>query len=162
MFPHAIANGRNHKGIIAGKLNGVIAATTPTGWRTSSTSTPLATPSRFSPLSRCGIAVAASVDSMPRSTSPRASASVLPMSSVTSRAISSCRSQSASRSAITARARFCGGVARQAGNASCAARTAASTSDAALRGTRATTSPVAGLMSSSSSTPPASTHSPPM
>ena len=60
VFPHATANGRNHSGIIAGKLNGVIAATTPTGWRTSSTSTPVATPSRFSPLSRCGTAIAAS------------------------------------------------------------------------------------------------------
>ena len=34
VFPHATAYGRNHSGIIAGKLNGVIAATTPTGWRT--------------------------------------------------------------------------------------------------------------------------------
>ena len=33
VLPHAIAKGRNQSGIIAGKLNGVIAATTPTGWR---------------------------------------------------------------------------------------------------------------------------------
>ena len=49
------AKGRNQSGIIAGKLNGVIAATTPTGWRTISTSRPRATPSRFSPLIRCGM-----------------------------------------------------------------------------------------------------------
>ena len=52
VLPQAIAYGRNQSGIIAGKLNGVIAAQTPTGWRTSSTSTPVATPSRFSPLRR--------------------------------------------------------------------------------------------------------------
>ena len=88
-LPHASAKGRNQRGIIAGKLNGVIAATTPTGWRICSTSTPLATPSRFSPFSRWGIAVAASTDSIPRPTSPRASSMVLPMSSVTRRASSS-------------------------------------------------------------------------
>ena len=88
-LPHASAKGRNQSGIIAGKLNGVIAATTPTGWRICSTSTPLATPSRFSPFSRWGIAVAASTDSIPRPTSPRASSMVLPMSSVTRRASSS-------------------------------------------------------------------------
>ena len=71
------------------------------------------------------------------------------MSSVTRRAISSWFDQSASRSAITARARFCGAVARQAGNASRAARTAASTSASPLSGTRAATSPVAGFTSSS-------------
>ena len=48
-------------------------------------------------------------------TSPRASGSVFPMSSVTSRASSSRFAQSTSRIAITARARFCGGVARHAG-----------------------------------------------
>jgi hypothetical protein len=31
--PAPTATGRNHKGIIVGTLNGVIAATTPTGWR---------------------------------------------------------------------------------------------------------------------------------
>ena len=105
---------------------------------------------------------AASVDSIPRSTSPRASSSVLPMSSVTSRAISSWLAQSASRIAITARARFCGGVARHAGNASRAARTAASTSASPESGTRAATSPVAGFTSSRVSPPAASTQPPPM
>ena len=74
VLPQPTAKGRNQSGIIAGKLNGVIAATTPTGWRTISTSTPRATPSRFSPFSRWGIAIAASTDSIPRPTSPSASA----------------------------------------------------------------------------------------
>ncbi len=88
-FPQATAKGRNQSGIIAGKLNGVIAATTPTGWRTSSTSRPLAIPSRFWPFIRWGMAVAASTDSIPRPTSPSASSWVLPMSAVTSAASSS-------------------------------------------------------------------------
>src|SRR3954464_10286328 len=32
VLPQAIANGRNQNGTIAGKLNGTIAAQTPTGW----------------------------------------------------------------------------------------------------------------------------------
>ena len=71
------------------------------------------------------------------------------MSSVTSRASSSRCAQSASRSAITARARRCGGTARQSGCAARAARAAASTSAAPDSGTRARTSPVAGSTSSS-------------
>ena len=163
VLPQAIANGRNHSGIIAGKLNGVIAPTTPTGWRTSSTSTPPRDALEVLALEQVrDRAVAASVDSIPRSTSPRASPSVLPMSSVTRRAISSWCSQSASRSAITARARFCGGTARQAGCASRAARAAASTSAAPESGTSAASSPVAGLRSSSVPSPAASTQPPPM
>ena len=100
-LPQATAKGRNQSGIIAGKLNGVIAATTPTGWRTSSTSSPLAIPSRFWPFIRWGMAVAASTDSIPRPTSPSASSCVLPMSAVTSAASSSRCSSSTFRSAIT-------------------------------------------------------------
>ena len=33
VFPQAIASGNIHSGTIAGKLNGVIPAHTPTGWR---------------------------------------------------------------------------------------------------------------------------------
>src|SRR5437763_13179520 len=39
VLPQAIANGRNQNGTIAGKLNGTIAAHTPTGWRIVSQST---------------------------------------------------------------------------------------------------------------------------
>ena len=33
VFPHAIALANIHIGTIAGKLNGVMPATTPSGWR---------------------------------------------------------------------------------------------------------------------------------
>ena len=41
VLPVTMANGRNHIGTIAGKLNGAIAATTPSGWRTTWQSTPV-------------------------------------------------------------------------------------------------------------------------
>jgi hypothetical protein len=47
VFPVAIAYGRNQKGIMPGKLKGVIAATTPSGWRIIISSTPRATSSRL-------------------------------------------------------------------------------------------------------------------
>ncbi len=161
VFPAAIAFGRNQSGIIAGKLNGVIAATTPTGCRTSSTSIPRAAPSRFSPFIRCGTAAADSTDSIPRPTSPRASTKVLPMSSVTSLARSSRRVSRASRRSSTARARCGAGTARQPGWASAAARTAASTSARPERGTLASTSPEAGSRSSRASAATASVQAPP-
>ncbi len=40
-FPHAMAFANIHIGTIAGKLNGVIPATTPSGWRIEKTSTPV-------------------------------------------------------------------------------------------------------------------------
>ena len=46
VLPLTTANGRNHSGTIAGKLNGVIAAQTPIGWRIAMQSMPLATFSR--------------------------------------------------------------------------------------------------------------------
>ena len=83
MLPQPTAKGRNQSGIIAGKLNGVIAPITPTGWRTISTSTPRAIALEVLALSRCGTAIAASIDSIPRPTSAKASSKVLPMSGVT-------------------------------------------------------------------------------
>ena len=47
VLPQATAYGRNHRGIIAGKLNGVMAATTPSGWRNINSSMPRATSSRL-------------------------------------------------------------------------------------------------------------------
>ena len=41
MFPHAIAGANIHIGTIAGKLNGVIPPTTPSGWRIEYTSIPV-------------------------------------------------------------------------------------------------------------------------
>ena len=99
MFPHAIANGRNQNGTIAGKLNGTIAAHTPTGWRTVSASTLRETSSSTRPCIVVGTAHAHSTISIMRATSARASISVLPISVVTERASSSLRATSPSRSA---------------------------------------------------------------
>ena len=62
-FPHAIATGYIHIGTIAGKLNGVIPATTPSGWRIECTSVPVETDSEYPPFSRCGIPQANSTTS---------------------------------------------------------------------------------------------------
>ena len=151
VLPHAITKGRNQNGTIAGKLNGTIAAHTPTGWRTVSASTLRATSSMIEPCIVVGTAHAASTISIMRPTSARASGSVLPISIVTVRAISSLRTTSFSRSVNRRRARSGTETARHAGSASRAALTAASSSAEVERGTRARTSPVAGFMTSSSS-----------
>ena len=65
-----MAIGRVHSGSIAGKLKGVIAATTPNGWRTDHESIPLPICSENSPLSRWGIPQANSTTSKPRDNSP--------------------------------------------------------------------------------------------
>ena len=78
----------NQSGIMAGKLNGVITPTTPTGWLTISTSIPRETPSSISPFSMCGAAMAASTASIPRPSSAEASGTVLPMSVASRRASS--------------------------------------------------------------------------
>src|SRR3982751_3989577 len=49
VFPHAIAIGYIHIGTIAGKLNGVMPATTPSGWRIEYESTSVETFSLYSP-----------------------------------------------------------------------------------------------------------------
>ena len=88
-LPVAIAYGQNQQGTIAGKLNGVTAANTPSGWRTYSQSMPAATSSSVLPIMSVGIPQACSTFSMPRRTEPRASSSVFPFSRVTVAAISS-------------------------------------------------------------------------
>ena len=80
VLPHAIANGRNHMGTMAGKLKGAIAANTPIGWRTVSQSTLRATFSRLRPCIVVGMAHAHSIISIARLTSARASGRVLPIS----------------------------------------------------------------------------------
>ena len=89
VLPQPIAKGRNQYGTIAGKLNGTIAAHTPTGWRTVSASTLRETSSSTRPCIVVGIAQAHSTISIIRATSARASTSVLPISVVTERARSS-------------------------------------------------------------------------
>ena len=87
VLPQAIATGNIHIGTIAGKLNGVIPTHTPSGSRNENRSTPVETCAEKSPLSSCGIPQANSTTSRPRWTSPRASLSTLPCSSVIASAI---------------------------------------------------------------------------
>src|SRR5690349_15210718 len=65
VFPAAIAIGKNQSGTMAGKLNGVISPTTPTGSRTEYTSTPVDAFWLNSPLVRCGMDRANSTTSRP-------------------------------------------------------------------------------------------------
>ena len=150
-LPQPIAKGRNQNGTIAGKLNGAIAAQTPTGWRIVSASTLRATSSAMRPWIVVGIAHAASTISIARATSARASAIVLPISAVTDWARSSLRCSMPSRRAKRIRARPMTLTARHSGSAARAAATAASRSAAEDSGTRASTSPVAGFVTSSCS-----------
>src|SRR5882672_12170298 len=57
VLPHATANGKNHIGTIAGKLNGAMHANTPSGWRTDSQSMPCATSSSAVPINNDGAPV---------------------------------------------------------------------------------------------------------
>ena len=160
VLPQAIAKGRNQNGTMAGKLNGAMAAQTPTGCRKVSVSTAVATFSSTRPCMVWGMAVAASTISMARPTSARASGKVLPISRVTARAISSWWASSTWRKPNSQRARSIVERLRQAGKAARAAATAASTSSAPDSGTRASTSPVAGLVTSSWSPAAAGRQSP--
>ena len=81
-LPHARALANIHTGTMTGKLNGVIPATTPRGWRMEYTSTPVDACSLYSPLRRWGTPQANSMFSRARATSPRASAVTLPCSEV--------------------------------------------------------------------------------
>ena len=162
VFPHAMANGRNQSGTMKGKLNGVMPAKTPIGWRSMSESIPRETSSRFAPCISDGMPVATSTHSSPRRTSPEASLIALPLSTVTSMASSSLASSRRYLKSKHTRARSTGGVERQAGKASRAARTASSTTDAPESGTWPSTSPLAGLVISIVSAPSASTQRPPM
>ena len=145
VLPQAIATGNIHSGTITGKLNGVMPAQTPTGWRTLWLSTPDPTFSEYSPLRRCGTPQANSMTSMPRCTDPIASGSVLPCSAVTSSASTFWLSCMSCRNFCITRARRSGGASRQAGSAAVAACTAESTAAASAYGTCLVTSPVAGL-----------------
>ncbi len=80
LLPTAMLMPNIHIGIIAGKLNGVMPAHTPNGWRMEYTSMPGPAPSVYSPFSACGMPQANSITSSPRCISPRLSASTLPCS----------------------------------------------------------------------------------
>ena len=66
MLPQAMATGYIHMGTIAGKLKGVMPATTPRGWRSVKVSTPVDTCSEYSPFTRWAMLVTNSTTSSPR------------------------------------------------------------------------------------------------
>ena len=125
-----------------------MAANTPSGWRTVWQSIPEAMSSSDVPCMRVGIPIARSTLSIARRTLLRDSSSVLPCSSVTVLAMSSKRRSRRFLSLKSGLMRWTGGVARQVGNALSAAWAARSTSLAVPRGTRASSSSLAGLRTS--------------
>ncbi len=97
VLPQAMASGNIHIGTMAGKLNGVMPATTPSDWRMEDTSTRLETWVDSSPLSWVVIPQASSTISRPRATSPSASECTLPCSAVIRAAMSSRWASSSAR-----------------------------------------------------------------
>ena len=97
VLPQTIAIGNIQSGTIAGKLNGVMPAQTPTGWRIVSQSTWRAMLASDWPMIRLGTPQANSTTSTPRWTDARDSARVLPCSRVTRLASSSACAASFSR-----------------------------------------------------------------
>ena len=122
-------------GTIAGKLNGVMPATTPSGWRIEYTSIPVEACSVNPPFIRLGMPQANSTFSRPRCTSPIASESTLPCCAVIAAATVVLRSSRSSRIWNITSARFESDVARHAGNASAAAATAWPTSSGLAKST---------------------------
>ena len=148
VLPQAIATGHIHMGTMAGKLNGVMPAHTPKGWRIDQESKPRPTFSEKAPFNSSGMPHANSTTSMPRVSSPRASSSTLPWSvMMRSTNASKCCSTSVLKRNRT-RARESAGVAAHPEKAVWAAAMTPSTSAFEANGTRARTSPVAGLKTS--------------
>jgi hypothetical protein len=143
-LPQATATGTNQSGTIAGKLNGEITATTPSGCRRLYESTSVETFSLNPPRSAEGIPQAYSMTSRPRCTSPAASASTLPCSAVITSASRSRRAWTSSRKAKSAAVRFASDASRQARAARSAACTATATSAAQASSTVPVRRPVAG------------------
>ena len=162
VFPQTMANGRNHMGTIAGKLNGVMAAQTPTDCRIVSELIPRDTPSSTRPCMVIGDAQATSITSIARVTSARASERTLPPSRVTEAASSSILFRNCSRSAKINSVRSPIERERQSGQAALAAATAASTSSRPDSGARAITSPFAGFVTSTKLEAFAGTQRPPI
>ncbi len=117
VLPAAIAMGKNHIGTIAGKLNGEIIPTTPSGCFVEYTSTPVDTCSEYSPLRWCARPVANSTTSWPRVISPSASLTTLPCSDVMISASSPFSASSSSRKRKRIACRLASDRSRQAGNA---------------------------------------------
>ena len=145
VLPQTSAIGNIHSGTIAGKLNGVMPATTPSGWRSVYASMPALTFSVNSLFRSCGAPQAYSTMSMPRASSPAASDNTLPCSREIAATSSSARCSSSALKRNMTRARASGVVVAHAGNAAFAASTARPTSAAVANGTRAPSAPVAGV-----------------
>ncbi len=146
-----------------GKFHGVMAATTPSGSRRLKSIASGALGGRTSPPIRQPSPAKYRRMSRARSTSPVASASVLPSSRVSVRATSSRRSVSSSAALKRMAPRAGAGVARQAGNASAAAAAACAASAAVADGNTARTSAgSAGDLVSKVAWSLAATQSPPI
>src|SRR5581483_3599537 len=152
-LPQAMAIGNIHSGTMAGKLNGVIPAHTPSAWSSEWQSTPRPILGACSPLSRCGAAVANSTTSAPRCTALAASLIVFPCSSEMMRARFSRSSSRRSRNFARTRARVNGGVALHRGPARCAASIAMATSAPLANGTCRIIRPSAGSNTGPERTP---------
>ena len=148
VLPHAMATANIHMGTMAGKLNGVMPAHTPSGLRMEYMSIWRDTLSENSPFMKCGMPQANSTTSRPRWTSPTASRNTLPCSDARVLASASFSAVTSSRNLNITRDRLTTEVVDQSANASCAAAMAASTSAWDARLTRACTSPVDGLNTS--------------
>ncbi len=129
----------------AGKLNGVMPATTPSGWKSLQLSMFGPTLRLYSPLSSSGAPQAYSTFSMPRCSSPTASSRVLPCSSLISAAILSLLASSSCLKRNMTWARLAGGVLRQAGKAALAESMAAWMVPRSASSTWRTGSPMDGL-----------------
>ena len=145
VLPAAMAVVTIHSGTMAGKLNGVMQATTPTGWRSWVTSTPVEACSRVSPFMWWTRPAQNSTFSRPRVISPSASSRTLPCSAVMIAASSPRRAVMIWRRLNMMFARLAMPVDRQAGAAVSAASTAVVRVAASARGTWPVWTPVAGL-----------------
>ena len=146
VLPAAIAIGKNHIGTMAGKLNGEMMPTGPSGWRTEYTSTLVEAFSVNPPFNKCGTPQANSTTSWPRLTSPNASETTLPCSAVMILASSPLRALSNSRKLNKIALRLASEVSRHAGNAATAASITARASSTPANATSPVTSPVAGFV----------------
>ena len=148
--------------IASGKFHGVMNRHGPTGFFTVSSRLPPAGAFIHRPWIRTASSENQRRNSPPYVTSPRASASVLPISRLISRARSSARAvtRSNARRRISPRSR--GAVSAHSGCAATAASSAALASSTVPSATSVRTEPSAGSITSKRPPPEAGRHSPPM
>jgi hypothetical protein len=148
--------------IASGKFHGVIISVGPTGcFIVSSREAPLGA-TEYRPWMRTASSANQRKNSAPYATSPRASATVLPISRLIRVANSSVRATRASKARRRISLRSRGGVAAQVGWASWAAASAASPSSGVPSAHVVRTAPDAGSLTSKRAPPLASRQDPPM